>query len=131
MIRVLSAVAILFASPVVAQETTPLGGTGSAPSVVASGVGVVLRGLDKVSGDTIDVELATGTMTRLFGLDVRSVECRYPADNPSGDAVSFLQIYQTGTTDTIFQGWMMASAPALNALDHSRYDVWVLRCITS
>ena len=31
---------------------------------------------------------------------------------------------------TIFSGWMLASSPALNALEHPRYDVWVLRCIT-
>jgi len=30
----------------------------------------------------------------------------------------------------VFKGWMIASSPALNALDHPRYDVWVLRCIT-
>ncbi len=32
---------------------------------------------------------------------------------------------------TLFSGWMLASAPALNAMDHPRYDVWALRCITS
>ena len=31
----------------------------------------------------------------------------------------------------IFEGWMIAASPALNALDHARYDVWVLRCTTS
>jgi len=25
---------------------------------------------------------------------------------------------------------MIASSPALNALDHPRYDVWVMRCTT-
>ena len=28
----------------------------------------------------------------------------------------------------LFDGWMIASSPALSALDHPRYDVWVLRC---
>ncbi|MGB0800115.1 MAG: DUF2155 domain-containing protein, partial [Planktomarina sp.] len=28
-------------------------------------------------------------------------------------------------------GWMVASSPALNALEHPRYDIWVLRCKTS
>ncbi|MGB1970407.1 MAG: DUF2155 domain-containing protein, partial [Paracoccaceae bacterium] len=30
-----------------------------------------------------------------------------------------------------FMGWMVASSPALNPLDHRRYDVWVLRCAMS
>jgi hypothetical protein len=30
----------------------------------------------------------------------------------------------------VFSGWMIASSPALNAMDHPRYDVWLLRCQT-
>ncbi|MCW8843320.1 MAG: DUF2155 domain-containing protein, partial [Rhodobacteraceae bacterium] len=37
---------------------------------------------------------------------------------------------QTASEAPLFQGWMIASSPALSALDHPRYDVWVLRCKT-
>jgi hypothetical protein len=30
----------------------------------------------------------------------------------------------------IFRGWMFASSPALNALEHPVYDVWVIDCKT-
>ena len=30
----------------------------------------------------------------------------------------------------VFSGWMLSTSPALSAMDHSRYDVWVLRCLT-
>jgi hypothetical protein len=30
----------------------------------------------------------------------------------------------------VFSGWMIASSPALSAMDHPRYDVWILRCDT-
>lgn len=30
----------------------------------------------------------------------------------------------------IFRGWMFASSPALNALEHAVYDVWVIDCKT-
>ena len=34
------------------------------------------------------------------------------------------------TSETpLFSGWMLASSPALSALDHPRYDVWVLSCV--
>ncbi len=37
-----------------------------------------------------------------------------------------------GTVEnTAFSGWMIASSPALNALDNPRYDVWLLRCNNS
>ncbi len=30
----------------------------------------------------------------------------------------------------IYSGWMFASSPALNALQHSVYDIWVIDCKT-
>ncbi len=32
--------------------------------------------------------------------------------------------------ENIFRGWMFASSPALNALEHPVYDVWVIDCST-
>ncbi|MCG6902991.1 MAG: DUF2155 domain-containing protein [Rhodobacter sp.] len=97
----------------------------------ASGSGAVLRGLDKVSGNLTDLEMAVGE-TRAFGrLTVTLGECRFPKGNPSGDAYAFIVIRAAGVERPVFEGWMIASSPALNALDHPRYDVWALRCTTS
>ena len=103
----------------------------SAEDEAASGTGAALRGLDKVNGQTVDVELSNGGRASVFGLDVALADCRYPVDNPTGDAYAFLTIREKDKPEIWFEGWMIASAPALNALDHSRFDVWVLRCITS
>lgn len=96
-----------------------------------SGSGAVLRGLDKVNGETVDVRVSSGDTGVMFGLDVALADCRYPPENPTGDAFAYLTIWTRGEAGAVFEGWMVASSPALNALDHSRYDVWVLRCITS
>lgn len=98
---------------------------------VSSGQGAVLRGLDKVNGQTLDIEIFSGGGRELLGLEVELADCRYPVQNPTGDAFAFLTIREVGNAEIEYQGWMIASAPALNPLDHSRYDVWVLRCITS
>lgn len=88
---------------------------------------VVLRALDKVLGRPTDIDLAMGE-TVIFGrLAIRAVECRYPVEDPSSDAFAHLEIL-TDAGATIFEGWMVASSPALVALEHPRYDVWVLRC---
>ena len=108
-----------------------LGAAVSAQDTASSGQGAVLRGLDKVNGQTVDVEVRPGGAAAVFGLDVVLADCRFPADNPTGDAFAFLTVKEHGRADIWFEGWMIASAPALNALDHARYDVWVLRCITS
>lgn len=34
------------------------------------------------------------------------------------------------TGHNIFRGWMFASSPALNSLEHAVYDVWVIDCNT-
>lgn len=97
---------------------------------VSRGNGAVLRVLDKLTGDLQDVELADGDAAPMGRLQVELAECRYPEGNPSGDAYAFVTVRDT-TGDPVFSGWMIASSPALNALDHPRYDVWVIRCKTS
>ena len=64
-------------------------------------------------------------------LQIVMKECRYPAGNPSGNAYAALEISENGKEGVLFSGWMIASAPALSALEHQRYDVWVIRCTTS
>jgi hypothetical protein len=118
MIRALVAVTVLWAAPVAAQEaTTARGG--------------VVRVLDKITGTVTDLELRAGEVRSVGSLNVTLGECRYPVDNPAGDAFALLSITLRDRPDPVFTGWMIASAPALNALDHPRYDVWALRCITS
>ncbi|WP_050603258.1 DUF2155 domain-containing protein [Ruegeria sp. 6PALISEP08] len=102
----------------------------AAQQKVQSGPGAMLRGLDKVNGQTVDVEMQNGQTESVFGLDVALGDCRFPVDNPTGDAFAYLTIWETGKADQLFDGWMIATSPALNALDHARYDVWVIRCIT-
>ena len=118
MIRILAVLALLIAAPVAAEEVT-------------LGTGAMLRGLDKVSGETTDIEMENGTSASYDRLLVELTECRYPVGNPAGDAYAYLTIREDGHDGVLFRGWMIASSPALNALDHARYDLWLLRCITS
>lgn len=97
----------------------------------ATGTGAVLRVLDKINGEAQDITLANGTGGAVWRIQVELGECRYPAGNPSGDGIAFVTLRQEGQAEPLFRGWMFASAPALNALDHPRYDVWVIRCTTS
>lgn len=119
--RMLAALALaaLAGAPTTAQQSA------------VSGSGALLRALDKVNGQTVDAEIQTGGRAPMFGLVVEMAECRYPADNPTGDAFAYLVIREDNSQEAIFAGWMIASSPALNALDNSRYDVWLLRCVIS
>ena len=90
--------------------------------------GALLRVLDKVSGEVVDFGLKSGDKFTLWKLDIKLSECRYPINNPVGDAFAHLKISQDKSESDLFRGWMIASSPALNPLEHARYDVWVLRC---
>ncbi|WP_347139917.1 DUF2155 domain-containing protein [Paracoccus sp. SSK6] len=103
------------ATPVAAQQ-------------VARADGALLRGLDKISGRTTDLPIQVGQAVRYGRLEVRLGECRYPAGDPSSDAYAQLTITDTAQNVTLFSGWMIASSPALSALDDTRYDVWVISC---
>ncbi len=110
--------ALLLALPAAAQEAT-------------NGSAGVVRVLDKITGNVRDLEIPAGDATRIGLLEIRLAECRYPTGNPSGDAFALLTVFYRGIADPVFRGWMVASAPALNPMDHPRYDVWVLRCSTA
>lgn len=109
---------ILCATPVFAQQA----------ELVTTASGATLRALDKISGDLTDLELNQGDVRAFGRLTVALTECRYPSDDPSSNAYAHLRIIDSSTGTMSFDGWMVAASPALNALDHPRYDVWVLRC---
>jgi len=111
----LIAFALLAAAPAIPQQASP-------------GSGGELRVLDKVTGIVSDVSLQAGTSKTVGLLRIEMNECRYPSNNPSGDAYAALTVTYRDNSVPVFSGWMIASAPALNAMDHPRYDVWVLHC---
>ena len=108
---------LLLAAPVAAQT-------------VASGNGGVIRVLDRLTGDVTDLTIRTGETQNIGALSIMLGDCRYPVENVAGDGFGQLVIHFRDSVTPIFSGWMLASSPALNALDHPRYDVWVLRCTT-
>ncbi len=108
---------VLLATPAAAQQF----------SDAESGI---LRWLDKLTGETADIELLRGQEAVSGRLTIRLDACRYPSDNPTSDAEAHLTISEAGIVAPVFDGWMIASSPGLSALDHPRYDVWVLRCVT-
>lgn len=117
--RALAGLLMLVATAAGAQETTE------------EGTGATLRGLDKLTGRVTDLEIASGGSVEFGRIDIALQDCRYPEGNRAGDAFAFLTIREAGKADPVFRGWMIASSPALNPMDHQRYDVWVLRCTTS
>lgn len=89
---------------------------------------VNLKALDTLNGTTTELTVGVGQTVRFGRLEITADTCRVPEDDPKGDAYAFLRIRDTRETEPRFSGWMFASSPALSALDHPRYDVWVESC---
>jgi hypothetical protein len=97
---------------------------------VASAQGGTVRWLDKISGVTKDIEMTVGETQDHGRLSITLDDCRYPVNDPTSNAFAHLTIRDSLQKEPVFMGWMIASSPALSAMDHARYDVWVLRCKT-
>jgi len=105
----------------------------ASPAAAIPGKAVRLQGLDKVTARTITLEATVGQTVTFGTLEIVVRACdRTPPTEPP-ESVVFLDIYETRPGQDridLFHGWMFASSPALNALEHPVYDVWVLECLT-
>jgi hypothetical protein len=91
---------------------------------------VLLRGLDTLNNTVRDLPLRAGETVSFGHLEITVDTCRVPRGTPEDDAYAYLRIRDVREAEPRFRGWMLASSPALSALDHPRYDVWVLSCKT-
>lgn len=90
-----------------------------------------IRGLDKITARVTDIQAPVGVpvMFNSFEILVQTCDKRPPEETP--EVTAFLQITEhriDGTLARIFSGWMYASTPSLNPVEHSTYDVWVIDC---
>jgi hypothetical protein len=95
---------------------------------------IVLGGLDKVAARVNTVSGSVGSPITFGTLEILARTCvtRPPEETPENAAfLEISQILDGGKKEKVFSGWMFASTPALSALDHPVYDVWVLRCENS
>lgn len=97
---------------------------------VAEAQGGVVRWLDKSTGEVGEMDLSRGQSAMQGRLTVQLDTCRYPVGDPASNAYAHLTIRDALVADPVFSGWMIAASPALSAMDHPRYDVWILRCDT-
>ena len=95
---------------------------------------VVLRALDKVTARITELAITVGTSTKFGTLDIQAQYCRSRPPIEPPETFAYLLINDEPIDREprqVFKGWMLASSPALNPLEHPVYDVWVLACRTS
>ena len=94
----------------------------------------VLRGVDKITARITDIEAVIGEPVTFGTLTIVARTCRKRPPIEPPEVTAFLEIDDDppgDDTERVFTGWMFASSPALSALEHPVYDVWVIDCKTS
>lgn len=91
---------------------------------------VVLQGLDKVTGRLSTMTVNAGEKTRFGALDIYARVCYAHPPEEVPENAAFLEIVEKKPAGEakVFSGWMFSSSPALSAMEHPVYDVWVLSC---
>ena len=94
----------------------------------------ILRALDKNTGRAINLNAPAGVPINFGTLTIVARYCyTVPPEEPP-ETSAFIQIADrernVGDPVRVFSGWMFASSPAINALEHGVYDVWVINCST-
>ncbi|MAV48083.1 MAG: DUF2155 domain-containing protein [Alphaproteobacteria bacterium TMED89] len=91
----------------------------------------VLRTLDKITARMATEEVFIDDVIELGNLLVKPRRCLKNPPTETPESSAFLEIYEVPKEtepEPVFQGWMFASSPALNAMEHPVFDVWLLDC---
>lgn len=90
-----------------------------------------MQAMDKITGrvSVVDVPVNSEVAFGSFSIVVRACKATPPEETPENYAFVDVADSSFGKMQfNIFKGWMMSSSPALNAVEHPIYDVWLLKC---
>ena len=87
---------------------------------------VLLQALDKTTGRTSFLPVKVGQPYEYGDLSVLVSKCMKRPQDETPENTVFITVTEKG--EEIFKGWMFSSNPALSAMDHPVYDIWVVEC---
>jgi len=97
----------------------------------------ILQGLDKITARISLIYATLGLPTYFGSLEIVVRTCRETPPTEVPESAVFMEIRELPPTadreskrepEILFTGWMFASSPAVSALEHPVYDVWVVDC---
>ena len=88
-------------------------------------------GLDKITGRITKFDVYIDETVQFGALQITPRVCYTRPPTETQRTSVFLEVDQVslkGQITRIFTGWMFADSPALNAIDHAVYDIWLDDC---
>lgn len=92
----------------------------------------LMQAMDKVTGRVNKITVPVNSKISFgdFSLVLRSCKKRPAEEAPENFAFADVTDKSFGTEEyNIFRGWLLSSAPGINAIEHPIYDVWLLECV--
>lgn len=93
-----------------------------------------LRALDKITGRASVILAPVDIPVQFATLTITARSCYSTPISETPETSAFLQIddHRPDKPERrVFSGWMYASSPGLNGMQHPLYDVWAISCKTS
>ncbi len=113
------------------EPAASLDGDVSLPGTSATPDSAILQGLDKITARVSEFEAPIGETVRFGSFEIVAYACKKTPPEEPPESTAFLEITDVRPDEpasVVFKGWMFASSPALSAVEHPVYDVWVTGC---
>ena len=95
----------------------------------------VFQGLDKITARIKTFEIKVGIPKKFGILDIDLQKCIFSKPLEKPESIAYIKVLDksdkysvTRDKTSIFEGWIFASSPALNAMEHPVYDVSLISC---
>ncbi|MGB1361578.1 MAG: DUF2155 domain-containing protein [Alphaproteobacteria bacterium] len=85
--------------------------------------------LDKITAITQKYKMKVGEKYAVDNLDITVEKCEKTPPEDTPESAIFITIVELENDyKELFKGWMFASNPSINSLEHAIYDVWLMSC---
>ena len=108
----------------------PLAAAPALADTIANPV-AAFSGLDKITGRITAFDVYINETVQFGALQITPRACYTRPLTETQRTSVFVEVDQVslrGTVERVFTGWMFADSPALNAIDHAVYDIWLMDC---
>ena len=95
----------------------------------------VFQSLDKITARIKTLEFKIGEKNNFGILEILVKRCVFSKPTEAPESIAYISIIdnskkqmQLRKTNVVFDGWMFASSPSLNAMEHPVYDLVLIDC---
>ncbi len=93
-----------------------------------------MQAMDKITGRVSIIEVPVNGAVNFGSFSVLVRSCKTRTEDEIPENFAFVDVTDKSFNEeeyNIFKGWMFSSSPAVNAVEHPIYDVWLLKCFNA